>query len=305
LIEPIAAAQFLRSHGLDARTLEPVGHGEWSKAFYVQTEDGRELVARFSATDEDFLKDQRVMRFASPRLPIPRILEIGSAFDGYYAISERAFGEFIEERDAPAMRALLPSLFATLEAMREVDLTDSRGFGLWRGDGSAPYATWSEFLHHVNTDPPSSRKHGWRERLHGFPDSEDAFQRAFEQLTQLVPFCPNGRHLVHSDLLYFNVLVTNDHISSVLDWGSSIYGDFLWDVAWFTFWQPWYTDWASVDIRGAAWRHFSSPPNFDERMRCYELAIGLDGIAYQAFAGHADNLTWTTQRVLGLIDAQA
>jgi hygromycin-B 4-O-kinase len=98
--------------------------------------------------------------------------------------------------------------------------------------------------------------------------------------------------------------VQDDHISAVLDWGSSLYGDFLWDLAWFTFWQPWYHAWSSVDFRDAARQHYASigldVPNFVQRMECYELAIGLDGLAYQAYAGHWDNLSWTAQRLLGV-----
>ena len=37
---------------------------------------------------------------------------------------------------------------------------------------------------------------------------------------------PQERHLIHSDLLNFNVLVADDLISAVIDWGSSLYGDF-------------------------------------------------------------------------------
>jgi thiamine kinase-like enzyme len=39
-------------------------------------------------------------------------------------------------------------------------------------------------------------------------------------------------HLVHSDLLHYNVLVAADRVTAVLDWGSSLYGDFLFDLAW-------------------------------------------------------------------------
>ena len=303
---PAEVIEFLESRvgAIHAGSLASLGHGEWSRGYFFRARDERDLVVRFSGTDQDFQKDTRAMTYAGPRLPIPRVLEVGAAFGAYYAISERAFGEFIEERDAGAMTRLLPSLVDALDAMRAVDISDSRGFGLWRGDGSAPYASWRDFLHHLNADPPSSRKHGWRGRLDHYPGSREVFERGFAAMEQLIPFCPDQRHLVHSDLLYFNVLVANDRITSVLDWGSSLYGDFLWDVAWFTFWQPWYTAWASVDIRGAAERHLPAE-NFAERMRCYEIAIGLDGMAYQAFAGYADNLAWTTRRVLGLIDASA
>ena len=100
----------------------------------------------------------------------------------------------------------------------------------------------------------------------------------------LVDACPNERYLVHSDLLYYNLLVDQDRVTAVLDWGSSLYGDFLWDLAWFTFWQPWYTAWSAVDLRAAALSHYAEigqeTPNFEERLRCYELAIGLDGLAF-------------------------
>lgn len=301
-------ADFVRARigEVDPRAIQAVGHGEWSKAFYLpRTGDRGELVVRFSATDEDFRKDQWVMARAPPGLRVPRLLEIGQAFGGFYALSERAFGEYIEERDAAAMQRLLPSLFETLDAVRGVDLSGTRGFGLWRDDGAAQHATWHAFLQAVRQDPPSSRTHGWRVSLQHFPDAQAVFDRGFRAMEALIPACPNQRYLVHSDLLYFNVLVRDDRVSCVLDWGSSIYGDFLWDLAWFTFWQPWYTAWASVDIRAAALRHFARSelelPDFEQRMRCYELAIGLDGIAYQAFAGHADNLAWTTRRVRSLL----
>jgi hygromycin-B 4-O-kinase len=291
---------------IERDSLLSVNHGEWSKAYFFRTVDGRELVARFSGTDEDFLKDERATRFASPRLPVPRVLEIGRAFDEYYAISERAFGDYVEERDAHSMERVLPSLLNSLDAMREVDLSGTDGFGLWRADGSAPHDTWRDVLLAVATDPPSSRTHGWRERLDLFPEADRVFQAAFDAIQRLADAAPDERHLLHSDLLNFNILISeNQQVSSVLDWGSSMYGDFVWDLAWLTFWQPWYTAWASVDFVSAAHEHYARTglkvPNFVERIRCCELAIGLDGMAYQALTGRADDLQWTTRRVQSLL----
>lgn len=301
------ARAFLQAHlGADIEGIEPVAHGEWSRAF-VFCHAGRELVARFSQTDDDFLKDRRVEELATT-LPVPRICEIGEAFDGYFAISERLAGAFVEERDAESMTALLPSLFATLDVLRETDVSSSRGSGLWRGsDGNAPFATWHDVLLAVNQATPSARVAGWREALASHVESQQVFDAAYSRLARLVPSCPEtSRHLVHSDLLNFNVLVQNAHVSALLDWGSAMYGDFLWDLAWITFWQPWYTRWSSVDFRTAARQHFAAiglaVPNFEERMRAYELAIGLDGLAYQAWAdGPPENLAWTTRRVQGLL----
>ena len=115
---------------------------------------------------------------------------------------------------------------------------------------------------------------------------------------------PEDRHLVHSDLLHFNVLVSGRRITAVIDWGDSKYGDFLYDVAWFTFWAPWYRAWDGIDFKLEALQHFESiglsVPHFDERLQCCGLHIGLSGQAYCAFAGHWDDLEWTARRTLAV-----
>jgi hygromycin-B 4-O-kinase len=294
--------EFLRHHVGQVEAIEAVGHGEWSRAYFFR-HDGRELVVRFSATDDDFLKDLRARQMAAA-LPIPELLEFGEAEGGYFAISQRVHGTFLEERDAAEMRAVLPALLSTLDAFREVDVSSSHGFGLWRGsDGDAPYATWRQALLNVATSP---RITGWQEALKASAESQKTFDRAFAELERLVDACPEERRLVHSDMLNFNVLVEQQQITAVLDWGSALYGDFVWDLAWFTFWQPWYSAWSTLDIRQAARAHYAAiglaVPNFDERLRCCELAIGMDGLAYQAWARRQpENLAWTTRRLQTLI----
>jgi hypothetical protein len=53
---------------------------------------------------------------------VPEVLEIGTALDGYFAISSRARGRPLESLDADAWRAVLPSLFGALDAMRAIDI---------------------------------------------------------------------------------------------------------------------------------------------------------------------------------------
>ena len=308
-IQDVAA--FLAQHlgAIDESSLERVGHGEWSKAYVFRTADGRDLVARFSQFDDDFLKDQRARGFIQGRIPIPEILEIRTAFDGFLAVSSRAYGTFLEDRDANALQRLLPALLATLDAVRQADISNTTGFGLWRGsDGTAPFTTWHEALLRIATQPPSARLSGWREALAQNAEAQRVFEAAFIHMQRLVPACPNERHLIHSDLLNFNVLVQGDRISALLDWGSSMYGDFLWDLAWLTFWQPWYTAWSTLDIRQAARDHYAATgldvPNFDARLRCYEIAIGLDGLAYQTWANRpSTEWAWTARRLESLIPA--
>ena len=48
------------------------------------------------------------------------------------------------------------------------------------------------------------------------------------------------RTLIHNDLLNRNALASGGQVTAVFDWGCSIYGDFLCDLAAFVFWSPWF-----------------------------------------------------------------
>ena len=48
------------------------------------------------------------MALSGPDLPVPPVLEIGSALGGAYAVSERRFGVFLETLDAPRWRPASP-----------------------------------------------------------------------------------------------------------------------------------------------------------------------------------------------------
>ncbi len=283
-----------------------IGRGEWSQA-YAYRHDGSDYVVRFGHFVDDFLKDRRAAAYASPALPVPTVTEIGEAYDGAYAISERAFGDFIDGLDGPRMRAGLPSLFAMLDAAREVDLTESSGYGGWGADGTAPYPTWQAALLAVAGDESAERIQGWRERLTKSPAGFRAFEEGLERLHALIDRCPNDRYLIHSDLLHFNVLVGGDRISAVVDWGCSMYGDFLYDIAWFVFWSPWYPAWREIDFEREALEHFASIGlelyHVAERLRCYQIQIGLDSLKYNAFMGRRIELEEVASQVLALTRA--
>jgi hygromycin-B 4-O-kinase len=214
-------------------------------------------------------------------LPIPRVLEVGAAFAGYYAIAERARGEYLDVLDAERMPRVLASLWEASAAMRDADLTGTRGFGVWDATGMARHATWRDALLAMATDVPGSRISGWRRRLEQSPTGAEPFDTAYDALRELSRGLPNPRHLVHADLLNYNVLVQDERVAAVLDWGNAMFGDWVFDVAWFVFWQPWYPAWAGIDFT----RGFSHEPDFAVRLRCCMLAIGLDNQAYCAFKG--------------------
>jgi hygromycin-B 4-O-kinase len=234
---------------------------------------------------------------------------VGQAFGAYYAISERVFGGYIDDVDGTQMGALLPALFAALDTARLADLSGTTGYGLWQADGTAPHPSWRAALLDVANDRPTDRIHGWRERLTASPVGDGPFEAAYERLQMLADRVPEERYLVHSDLLHYNVLVQADRITGVLDWGCAMYGDFLYDVAWLGFWQPWYPAWQGIDFQTEAMRHYAAlgldVPHLEERLLCCQIHIGLAGQAYMAHAGNWTDLQDTARHTLDVATRRA
>jgi hygromycin-B 4-O-kinase len=309
VVDAATVEEFLATRfGSDTSDVARIGMGVWSQAF-VYRRTSHDYVIRFGAHQEDFQKDRTAARYAGPALPIPRVLEIGDAFGESYAISERVLGGYLDDVDETQMRGLLPSLFAALDAMRFTDLSGTSGFGTWDGNGTAPYPSWHAALLDVVSDRPTDRIHGWHSRLGASAVGLGPFEEAYDTLRALAGQVPEDRHLIHSDLLHYNVLVEGDRITGVLDWGCAMYGDFLYDLAWLCFWQPWYPAWRQIDFRAEAVQRYTAigleVPHFDERLRCCQLHIGLAGQAYQAYAGDWRDLQRTARRTLGVAKGRA
>ena len=280
--------------------------GEWSVVYSVVTGDA-ELVARFSAYDEDFEKDAYAARYSSPALPIPPVIDWGPALGGFYAIAPRMHGEHIDALDEMRMRLVLPSLFAALDAMNAVRPPATSGAGGWRANGRMSHPSWRAWLLGFVSEPATRGAPGWRELLRGLPKVVSAFEESYARLVQMVEHCPEERALFHDDLINRNVLVDGDRISAVLDWGTSKYGDFLYDIANFVFYRPWFPAWRNIDFAAEARAHYDAiglaVPNFAERLTCYCLRIALDGVAYSAFRNRWDEVELRARRALEIARA--
>jgi hygromycin-B 4-O-kinase len=298
------AQGFLRNHFRDKATdVALIGAGAWSQCFGFRLGHD-ELAIRFGRHVDDFLKDQRAGAFAAPNLPIPRVSEIGEAFDGYYAISQRVHGEPLENANPAQWRMLVPQLAAAMEAMRRADISRHTGIGGWGEDGNATGASWRDHLLSVAEDTPAKRSHGWLQKLEVSPEGMAAFEWGFD-LLQRIASDDVPRGLAHCDLINRNVLVDANKITGFFDWGCSIYGDSLYDLAWFEFWSPWYPEMDVSLLRKELTRRWNeagdSPANIEARLAACHLHIGLDHLAYNAFTGNNVNLLATAKRMRALV----
>ena len=235
------ARAFLASHfSTQAEDVAQIGEGAWSRCFGFRLGD-EALVVRFGHHLADFRKDQLAATYNAQGLPIPQVLEVGQAWDRYFAISRRAYGLPLESVDSAAWRAVVPSVVAALEAMRTADISTTSGWGGWDRDGRGEAAGWSSHLLAIGDLASHERIQGWRERLLASPagpEGDAAFAWGLERL-QAVASDAAPRGLLHCDLINRNVFVHAEQVSAVFDWGCSRYGDHLYDLAWFEFWAPW------------------------------------------------------------------
>jgi len=82
-LTPIKVHEFLHNRtNKKISGVVSVGNGEWSQAFFYR-ENNLKKVIRFGRIDEDFRRDQFAYSFASPKLPIPKIEEIGKITAGF------------------------------------------------------------------------------------------------------------------------------------------------------------------------------------------------------------------------------
>lgn len=297
--------QFLDDHYSDScSNVIALTGGNWSQAFGFTRLD-KEYVVRFGNHVADYHKDEVAAGFSSKALPIPKVLEIGNAFDAHFAISERAYGTMLDELNHEQMQKIIPAVLAMFDAMRKVELSDYDGYGPWDDNGHAPHKTWRDYLLQTGIDDPASRTHGWRAKLASSPIGDKAFNDGLAQLEKLAVFCPNEKHLIHTDLLNGNAMANDGKISAVFDWGNALVGDFLHDLACFSYWSKWYRTMDGIDWEAESQKHFESigleVPNFKERMLCYKLQISLDAQSYNAFTENWEHLEFNTNYMKELL----
>jgi hygromycin-B 4-O-kinase len=295
---------FLSRHlGTEPSEIAPLGAGAWSQCFGFAY-DNRDLVIRFGKYVSDFEKDQLAQQYANPDLPIPELLEIGAALDGYYAISTRVYGVPLESVAAAQWLALIPAVVAALEAMRMADLSATEGFGGWGADGHAAHPDWRSRLLEVAEDRPDQRGYGWRAALATSAEGQATFDWGLDLLQQVADDAV-PRNLLHCDLTNRNVFVEGDQITGVFDWGCSVYGDHLYDLALFEFWSPWQSQLDVVALRTAIERRWAelgyTPENKASRLKACYLHIGLEHLAYNAQLGNWKTLLEITQRMRALV----
>lgn len=264
---------FLASHhGAPVTGLELLSGGSWSAAYGYRVDD-RGLVLRLGSDAAWFETDRHAMTYEREGLPVPAVLDIGDAFGGAYAISERYGGRFLESVGPEEADAAGPTLMRLLKALRAVP-DDGSGIGSWHG-----------WLKASLRDDPAQTVSGWRATLAADPALDRLYSACEARINELLAACPERRDLVHRDLLHANVLITPDasRVNAVFSWKCSLRGDFLYDVAMCTFWGALeHPGIGAIDTLDRTLETAPADALVDAALRhhCYELHIGTEHLGW-------------------------
>jgi aminoglycoside phosphotransferase (APT) family kinase protein len=291
-------------HGRPIESLAPLPGGFWSAA-YAYRIAGQDLVLRLGTIPDGFEADRAAMRFSAPDLPVPKVVAIGHAFGVGYAISERHYGRFLEDVRAEESLRSGPLLGSLLRALRAIEeRPDLSVFG--QPADLAPEDSWRNHLLKQLVDDGTSRNAGWRAALRQDPELERLFRACETRITELLDACAERRHVVHGDLLYQNVLVSEDAstVTGVFSWKRSVRGDFLYDTAYCTFFSPWYPGVGAADPWAVTMSTLTPEQTRDAgaRHHCYELTIGASHLGGYLWTNDEQNLRAAQRRLTEILE---
>jgi hygromycin-B 4-O-kinase len=269
------AEQFLaKRFDLPATGIQRLKGGESAEVFLFEAA-GTEYVLRIHSSSSQFIKDRYAFaNFRSPAVPIPEIVGQGRFDIGhFFAVSVKAPGVTHSELSVADRLAAVPSVLRTVDAIHATDVSGSKGYGYWRGSGSARCATLRAHL--------ESTAMTGRAALRDKPYGDQVFHRSLVgRMRSLFEYLPEHRCLVHGDFGHDNLLVDHGNVSAVLDWGGSAYGDFMHDVAWLDFWD------SDIGYGHRVREHYhrtgKEVPNYDERLQLHKLTIAAKSLGFYA-----------------------
>jgi hygromycin-B 4-O-kinase len=281
--------------------VESVADGHVARTFSFKV-GGRDYIVQFNSTMlVNFEKKAYVYEnFASPHVPIPRVVHLGRLGEVHFAISEKAPGRNLLQLPRADYLALVPAQIETLDAIHQTPVGERPGYGIFDGRGVGLWPSWREHLLAISEEEEQG---DFYEKWHSlFRDSfleRDLFERIYERMVQLSGYCPEDRCLVHGGYGFGNVLAEDGRITAVLDWMDARYGDFLYDVAWLDFWSP------DDGWQGLFQEHYArmgrEVPFYRERVSCYHCYISLDALRFNAKARDKTSYDWVRERILSLL----
>jgi hygromycin-B 4-O-kinase len=282
--------------------LTPIHFGEVAQTLSFRTGEQDYILRINRRLGANFEKEMFIAEHvSSPLIPIPPFVCTGRIDNLRYAVTRKVPGQPIVRLPFDEYLRLLPQLIEALDAIHHVDITGwPPRYGTIGDDGVGLYPSWRNFITNVRNEEEDWNFYG---KWHALFDTtfleRDFFDQVYDQMVRLLDFCPEERFLVHGNYGFSNVIAHEGKITGVIDWIGSLYGDFVYDVAWLNYWLPEVNFFDRLQQLYQA--HGHTIPHFEERRRCYECHIALDAMRFYAKANRSDSYQWTRKRITELM----
>jgi hygromycin-B 4-O-kinase len=287
--------------------LTPIEGGQVARTFAFRAGE-QDYVVRFNKDNmltSNFPKEAYVyQKLASTRIPIPPLLQVGRLGDLHFAISHKVPGKMLEQHTPQEVERLLPQLIETLDAIHQVDVSDTQGYGVFNDLGKGMSSNWRGFLLSIEREEDERDYFGkWH---HLFADSfleRDLFEKISQRMKSLLQYCSTERSLLHGNYSLRNILAQDGKITAVLDWVNAMYGDFVYDLAGLDFWCSWLH--VSEHFQQYYQERQREVSFYAERLLCYQCYHALGGLRFFAASANEPAYQMTRWIILQKLDAFA
>ncbi len=267
---------FLKQNFQNVSNIRKIVGGESSQAYSFICSEGKRILRVNANGNQGFLKDfLAYKRFNSIDTPIPAILTVGEmAKNVYFAVSVQAEGKMVSKLTRQQHETILPELVKILDHIHSLTpIAD--GYGEWDTEGKGEHNSWQNVL-------LARLEENWDETKAAPFYDESLHDELRGQIRGLLKFCPDTRTLVHGDFGLENLFSDGDRITGVIDWEMSMYGDFLYDIAWL---DRLGTGHGYEEIFKEYYKSQNRlPENYSQRIQCYKLCIALDSLGFYAYS---------------------
>jgi len=280
---------FLNKKYPNYSSLKNIKGGEFSAVYFFKSQN-QNYVLRVKHSIKTYYKEEFVyIMLNKSGISIPEVIEVGHLNDKIvYCISIKSEGVTYDTLTTQEKHECLDNFIKNLKLIHQFK-HNIKGYGLFDNQGVGENNSWYlGFKTDIEKFKNYNTKLIWDEKL---------CNKLVLRLKALIKFIPkNISYLYHGDYGNGNLLIKNNKVSAVLDWGdSSGIGDFVYDISWLDYWSKsiCYKDYYVKDIDDR-W----NMENFEERYLFYQLYIALTTLEFYSNSDQPDSFKWTVDQII-------
>lgn len=280
----------IHSHYPESSQVRELTGGLASQTFSFEA-NGQRYVFKTGTRKEVHEKEQWVYNKYHHVLPLRRAVLIHGSEDQLpYGIYEFIEGVKMFDLNSQQLVDIVHSVLEILSTLKSIEVSDDVGYGRFDGTGNAPYPTWSDFVEAICNEDI----YNWSEVEKKGLDA-DVIDAAIQKLKRGAESIKiTKKQLIHGDLGSFNLIAERVRITGIIDWSLAMYGDHLYDIANFMFWNE---DKLQPLIAHLKARYMDTSEN-KRKISSYMLRIGLEELYNTVILNEAGyDVEWVANRL--------